>query len=107
LDEKPILELAARFQTEMIVKNDIIQKRQDLVFKKFLEAKKVTSAVSEKIETRHIRLQNLNYSLRDAESLNYSILQCLRSVEAVTEQIAHLKDILPKDVVEKIENPLF
>eukprot|EP01080_Neovahlkampfia_damariscottae_P005217 gene5217-8829_t len=107
LDEKIILELAARFQTEMMVKNEIITKRQNLVFKKFQDTKNETQKISEKIETRHIRLQNLNYSLRESENLQKSILLCTKSVEHVTNQIKHLKNLLPKDVIDQIDNPLF
>ena len=91
----------------MIVKNDIITKRQNLVFKKFQETKNNTQKISEKIETRHIRLQNLNYSLRETENIQISISNCIKGVDHITNQMKHLKSLIPKDIIDQIDNPLF
>jgi len=60
----------------------------------------------QKIQDKQVSFSNVSHGLRESEKINRFIEQSSSSVEAIFAQCDELAELLPRTVMERIDNPL-
>lgn len=106
IDEQMLLDIVAQFQTNMIQQTQKVSNREILLYKKFHTCRQQSMNTLQDVQDKHVELQNVSHSLRETDKMNRFIEQSARNIEQIMKQIDELHELLPKDVLDKIDNPL-
>jgi hypothetical protein len=106
LDEQLIVDMLSQFQTEMIQKTAQLSQRQMVLIKKFNGCNIQTVQTLQKVQDKHVTLQNISHSLRESDKINRLIERSARDIEAIFTQCKELEELLPHDVVATLDSPL-
>lgn len=106
IDEQLLFDLLSQFQTEMIQRNSHLAGRQQLVFKKITTCNLQSILTLQKVQDKSVTFQNVSHGLRESEKINRFIEQSSRNIEAILKQCVELEELLPHDVISKLDSPL-
>lgn len=106
IDEQVLLDMVAQFQTNMIQQTQKLSNREILVYKKFHTCRQQSMNTLQDVQDKHVELQNVSHYLKESDKMNRFIEQSARNIEQILKQIDELQELLPRDVIQKLDNPL-
>lgn len=107
IDERPLIDMCAEFQTYAMQQSRGIAVRQQAVQNRLQITESESGLLVADLNAKNEQLKKLNAALRDAERLNRSVVQSQQGVMVLLARLEELENLLPHSVKSNINTPLF